>query len=114
MYIINFAITITWVLAPTASPLLATAFDIRFFPADLAGTYTDAAIVNYVAPTAEFAGSLQYVFTPTEVGRYKIFLTTGASTSYTIIDKKDFWVFAASPTTQPVTEVLGNNPIIPV
>lgn len=114
MFIVNNEITITWVIAPTASPLAESAYDIKFSPSDLDGTYTDAAIINYVAPTAEFAGSIQYKFTPDKAGRYKIYLTTGTAASYVVLDKKNFWVFCAALTTAPSTEVLGLAPIVPV
>jgi len=93
MYIAGNEITITWILAPTDTPLAATDYDIRFVPSGLDGTYTDAAIVNYVAPTALFAGSIQYLWTPAQPGHYQIFLTCGVAAAYTIKDKKDFWVF---------------------
>lgn len=113
MFIVNNEITITWLLKPTATPLLETDFDIKFVTSGLDVTYTDAAIVNYVAPAVGFAGNLQYLFTPTNQGHLEVYLTTGSGATYTILDKKDFYVFCAPPTTQPVIEVLGPNPIIP-
>ena len=114
MYIVNNAITITWILAPNATPLGASDFDLKIVLSDLDGTYTDAAIINYVAPTINFAGSIQYLFTPTTPGLHKLYLTTGVAATYLIINKKDFWVFCAAPTNQPSTKVLGLTSIIPV
>lgn len=107
MFIVGNEITITWVLAPTVSPLSPSDFDIRFVPSDLDGTYQDAAIINYTSPTEFFAGSIQYLFLPLLVGRYQIFLTSGVAASYTVLDKKDFWVFSKAPIAIPSTEVIG-------
>jgi hypothetical protein len=113
MYIVNNEITITWVLGPTATPLLASDFDISFLPSDHNATYTDDAISNYVPPTADNAGSLTYAFTPLFCGRYRILLTKGTSAAFEVLDEKDFYVYQFSPTSLPSTEVLGNRALPP-
>jgi hypothetical protein len=78
MYILGNEITVSWVLAPTDSPLLASDYDISFVPSTLDGTYTDDGIINYVAPSEFYSGCLQYKFTPIADGHYRLALTTGA------------------------------------
>ena len=107
MYIVSNEITVTWVLGPTDAPLTAADYDINIVPSTLGATYTDAGIVNYVAPTAISAGSLQYLFTPLSAGRYRLYLTTGTNLSYTILDEKDFWVFLEAPVSANSLKVLG-------
>lgn len=107
MYIVDNEITVTWVLGPTDTPLTANDFDISFVPSTLKGTYTDGGIVNYVAPTSTTAGSLQYLFTPLAAGKYVLRLAVGSNLAYTRENKKYFWVFQESPTSQPVTKTLG-------
>ena len=107
MYIVSNEITVTWVLGPTDVPLTANDFDISFVPSTLQGTYTDGGIVNYIAPTATTAGSLQYLFTPLAAGKYVLELSTGSNIGYEVSDKKYFWIFQESPTTQPVTKTPG-------
>lgn len=114
MFIVDNEITITWLLDPTDTPLLAVDFDIKVVNSGLGITYTDDNIVNYIAPTAEFAGSIQYLFTPLQQGRYQIYLTCGVALAYLILDKKDFWVFCEAPDSAPVIEVLDAPSIIPV
>lgn len=89
-------ITITWVIEPTATPLLASDYDIRYVPSGLDGTYTNDDIINYKAPTAAYPGNLQHKFTPAQPGHYQIFLTCGVAAAYLVLDKKDFWVFSPS------------------
>lgn len=107
MYIAGNEITITWIIPPTGSPLLASDYDIRFIGGNLAATYTNNGIINYVPPTVNTSGSLQYLFTPANDGRYKIFLTCGIAGAYEVIDKKDFWVFCDPSTTLPSTTILA-------
>ena len=107
MYIAGNEITVTWVLAPTDTPLSASDYDIKVIPSDLNGTYTDAGIINYVAPSEFFSGSMTYSFTPLTVNRFQLWLTTGTGASYTILDEKNFWVFGASPTSVACTRALG-------
>ncbi len=107
MYIVGNEITITWVIAPTDSPLTAEDYDIRFVPSSLDGTYTDDAILTYVAPSALYAGSFTYLFTPNHVGRYQIYLTTGTAASHQVLNKKDFWVFKDAPSSVPSIVVYG-------
>lgn len=108
MYIVNNEITITWVLGPTATPLLASDFDISFIPSDHNATYTDAAISNYVPPAVDAAGSLTYAWTPLACGRYRVLLTKGTSAAFEVLDEKDFYIFQFSPTSKPSLEVFGN------
>ena len=114
MYIVTNEITITWVIAPTSSPLAASDYDIKIIPSDLNGTYTDAAIINYAPPDAIYAGNFQYKFTPTSPGLFQVFLTTGTAASYQILNRKDFWIFCASPTVAGSTIAVGASSIIPV
>lgn len=114
MFIVDNEITITWVLAPTATPLLTADFDLKIVSSDLGVTYTDGIIIiNHRSPSIDCAGSIQFLWTPDQPGHYKISLTTGVADSYLILDKKDFWVFCESPTTQPTTVILGANAVIP-
>ena len=92
MYQAGQEITITWIIEATGSPLLATDYDIRLITSGLDGTYTDDSIVNYIPPTANDVGSLQYLFTPAQPGHYKVWLTCGTAAAYNVINKKDFWV----------------------
>lgn len=107
MYIIDNEITVTWVLAPTATPLLETDFDISFSLSSLDGTYTDAAIINFVAATAITAGSIQYKFIPRNIGRYRLHLTCGVAAAYEILDDKDFWVFESAPISSASLKILS-------
>lgn len=107
MYIAGNEITVTWVLGPTDSPQLSTDYDIDFVLSPLTGSYTDDGIINYVAPTAITAGSLQYQFTPEAVGRYRLALGIGTGLAYTVLDHKDFWIFSESPTSAASTKVLA-------
>lgn len=116
MYVVNNEITITWTLAPTGSPLLATDYDIRIVPSDLDGTYNDASIINYDAPAADRGGSLQYSFTPLAPGRWTIFLATGTGAAQTVLDEKNIWVFpTAEIGSQASTKMFGalSNPQAP-
>ena len=97
MYLVGNEITITWILAPTDTPLVAADYDIRFVGSNLDATYTDAAVSNYIAPTINFAGSITYAFTPASSGHYKVLLTYGADTAYLVLDEKNFWVFGTAP-----------------
>lgn len=107
MYLAGEEITVTWVLGPTDSPLLASDYDISITFPDLNGTYTNDGIINYVAPTATTAGSLQYKFTSSTVGRVRLSLTTGTAASHDVLDEKDFWIFAAAPTSAASLKVLA-------
>lgn len=107
MYIVGNEITISWVLPPTGSPLTQADYDIKIIPSDLNGTYTDAAVTGFVAPSAGYAGSITYAFTPISTGRYMLWLTTGAAASYTILDEKDFWVFLEAPVSTACDKAIG-------
>lgn len=107
MYISSNEITVTWVLGPTDSPLAESAYDISIIPSSLEGSYTDAGIINYVSPTEDTAGSIQYKFTPTAKGRYQLILSTGTSTSYTELDRKLYWVFQDVTSSSTSEKVLG-------
>lgn len=107
MYLINNEITVTWILPPTDTPLAASDYDIRITTGSLEGTYTDAGIINYTAPTSESGGSIQYQFTPLAQGRYRLNLTTGLSTGCTRLDEKSYWVFGESPVTAGNLKVLS-------
>ena len=107
MYIVGNEITVTWVLGPTDSPLAESAYDISIIPSNLEGTYTDAAIINYVAPTATTAGSIQYAFTPQYPGRWRITLTTGTGASYTVLEENHFWIFASASVSVGSNKVLS-------
>jgi len=123
MYIAGTEITISWIIPPSVSPLAATDYDIRFFPADLNETYTDGAIVNYVYPSEFYSGSIQYVFTPLYVGLYQVYLTTGTADSYQVLDRKTFWCFEGAPQVEPSLDAISPGstsgplwvaPIIPI
>lgn len=107
IYLVNNEITITWVLEPTDTPLSAGDYDIEYTPSDLEASYTDGAIINYVAPTEFSAGSIQYAFTPTIPGRHKVNLTYGVGTAFLVLDEKNFWVFLSAPTTASSDDVIG-------
>jgi hypothetical protein len=106
-YLAGNEITITWVLAPTGSPLTAADYDIHVMPSNLAGTYTDSGIVNFVAPSASTAGSLQYIFTPLIWGEYRVVLSTGTGAAFTIVDEKNLYVFETISGIASVTNVYG-------
>jgi len=99
MYVVDNEITVCYVLAPTDTPLTAADYDISIVRSTLAGSYTDAAISDFVAPTEEYAGSLSYKFTPLVPGHFRLYLTVGAAASSTVLNEKDFWVFADVSTT---------------
>lgn len=109
-YFLGTEVTVSWVLQPTASPLAESAYDIRLFPPDLTASYTDAGIINYVAPTASYPGNMDYAVTPSVPGRWRIQLVTGTADATTIIDEKDFWVFELANrfATANVLNVYGN------
>lgn len=107
MYVVGEAITVTWILPATDTPLTATDYDIRIVPSTLLGTYTDAAVVNFVAPTATESGSFTYTFTPIAPGLYRLFLSTGTAASHNVISQKKFWIFGASLSFTNSLEVLG-------
>lgn len=118
MYLTNNEITVKWIIPPTDTPLLASDYDISIVLSSLAGTYTDGGIVNYSAPGVNFSGTLEYLFTPLAIGRYRLVLSTGTGASYTIIDEKDFWVFENAPTQVNVTKILSaksypQSPLVP-
>lgn len=98
MYIVNTEITARWNLAPTDSPLAESAYDIRVVPPTLEGTYTNDGVVNYIAPSENYGGTLSYIFTPMLNGRWTIYLTTGTGANYQIIGEKTLWVFLEAPT----------------
>jgi len=77
-HIVNNAITVKFVIQKTDTPLLASDYDILLVDAFNNATYTDDAITGYVAPNEEFRGYLEYTFTPTIVGIYRLYLTTNA------------------------------------
>lgn len=107
MYITGNEITVRWILPPTASPLTASDYDVRLVPATLAGTYTNAGVTSFVAPTAAYSGNMQYAFTPTTKGRWRILLCTGTGASTIVLDEKDFWVFDSESLSENTLTVLG-------
>lgn len=110
-YFIANEITVRWVLPPTGSPLTAGDYDITVLPSSLEGTYTSGGVVNFVAPTAEFSGSMDYLFTPYNPGKWTVVLSTGTGTAYTVIDRKHFWLFSTAVDfiTAGSVEVLGHH-----
>lgn len=90
----NNEITVRWVIPPTGSPLVQGDYDIRVIPGHLSATYTDGGLSSYTAPTSEYSGVLDYVFTPTTPGLWTILLCTGSGAASTVIDEKKFWVFS--------------------
>lgn len=118
MYIAGNQITVTWILEPTATPLLFSDYDIRIVEGDLDGTYDDADIAeaDYSAPCADRAGSITWTFTPNYPGHWKLQLTCGVAAAYLVLDTKNFYVFCytADFTTEASTDVLGPSSIIPL
>lgn len=108
MYTVGNEITVTWVIPPTDIPLVASDYDIRVIPSGLNGSYTDAGITNYVAPSEFYAGSMTYTFTPTSIGRFQLWLSTGTGLRYKILNKKNFWVFASSPVSAASTRAISS------
>jgi hypothetical protein len=107
IYIVGTEITITWILEVNASPPPESSYDITFVPATLAGTYTDDGLLSYIAPTADFPGSVTFSFLPTSAGLFKFRLTTGTGATHTVIDENTFWVFSGVPTSAASTCVRG-------
>ncbi|MEE8599384.1 MAG: hypothetical protein V3S69_07775, partial [Dehalococcoidales bacterium] len=107
MYIVNTALKIRWLLAPTGSPLTSSDYDIRLVPPSLSGTYTDDGIINFTAPSATHSGVLEYDFTPLFPGLWKVFLTTGTGASYQVLEEETFWLFETAPTSAAALRVLG-------
>jgi hypothetical protein len=114
MYLIDTEITCRWKLAPTGSPVPEANYDIRVVPPGLSGTYTDSGIVDYVAPSANYGGSLAYKFTPTVNGLFKVTLSIGTGANYQVIGEKKLWVFSSAPTSVGstlVSSALASTPV---
>ena len=97
MFLVGNPILIKWVLAPTGTPLLESDYDLALVDAPLNGTYTDAGLTNYVAPTATTPGIIEYTLTVNTAGFYKVQLTTGTAAAHTLIDEKTFFVLQNAP-----------------
>lgn len=96
MYIVNNAITFTWAIRKTGSPLLEADYDIHLVESPLGVTYTDGSLTSYVAPTASTDGQAVFTFTPDAAGLWRVKLTTGTDESYTVVGNRMAWVFAAA------------------
>jgi hypothetical protein len=107
VYTVGTEITVTWILPAEASPPAESSYDIVFVPSTLSGTYTDAGLLSYVAPTAAFPGSVTFAFLPVSVGLFKVLLTTGTGGTHTVIDESTFWAFSGVLTSDPSTYVRG-------
>jgi hypothetical protein len=107
MYTAGNEITVTWVLAPTGAPTAESDYDINIIPSTQEGTYTDAGIINYVAPSASYSGCIQYKFTPLSVGRFRLTLSIGTGVAYAVLEENQFWIFPSASSTASTIKVLS-------
>ena len=109
MYIVNQEITVTWVIPPTATPLLLADYDISYIPSCSEGSYTDGAVLSYVPPSAVSSGVITYALTTNSIGLFMLRLAVGSGVSFQVLEDKTFWVFPDCPTSAPSTTILSAN-----
>jgi hypothetical protein len=97
MYKLDETLTFCFVLAPSASPIAQSAYDIVVEAPDGTRTYVDNDLDTYVAPTATVQGSATYDHTVNMEGRWRVVLTTGVEGAYT--ELSDITIFVISPIT---------------
>lgn len=90
--VVNTVITVRWSLSPNATPPLKTDFDIHLLTPANVGTYTDDGITTYIAPTATARGLATYTFTPTQLGKYEITLSTGIASDFIVDAHKKLYI----------------------
>lgn len=100
MFIVNNPVTVRWEIEPTDTPLEEADYDISVITPTVKGSYTDAGVTNFQAPTALKSGNIEYTLTAKYVGRYTLHLTTGTGLSHTVIDKQRLHVFSEVPPLQ--------------
>lgn len=95
MYLNNTSITFHFVLQPSATPPAQTTYDIRITAPDGTVTYTDDALLTYVAPTATAQGSATYAHTVNAVGVWRFELCSGTKGVETVFQARDIFVCAS-------------------
>lgn len=116
MYIKNSTVTVNFVIPVSASPLVQADYDIKVITPSGDVTYTESALLTYVAPTATAQGSATYDHLVDEIGMWKFELANGPIASPTLLSEAS--IFVIVPITTPVVSTINKTvnltlPVLP-